>query len=921
MISTIHEIAMSTVAVVRKASLQQAAVRRSRAWFGITVLAGSLALTTTLDLVAQETAPAAGRKIHRSIPPQGAKTHTVMPGARFKAGGLKKWFYGSDYRHLWNTPIEVAVLDLDAVGGGLTPVRTGGFGQSISLHFNGVDGRRYTVRSLDKDPTKRIWSELKNTVVEDVVQDLISALLPTGVLVVDSLMEATDILYTKNKLVVIPDDPRLGKFRKEFAGLVGALQEHPSEGANDTPGFAGSVKISGTEKLWKHLAKGPCNRIDAPAYLKAKFMDFLINDKDRHSGQWRWARFPDGDCYKWLPIPEDRDQAFIDLDGFAMALGRRAVPKLIKFEDKYPSVVGLSTNGWELDREFLVGLEKSVWDSVLTVFISELPDPVIEGAVRRLPPPYYMQIGEFLTHALKERRDKLPKFVGRYYKLITRQAEIKTTNKDEYVELEHKKNGDLAVRIGVKKSANSARQAPFFHRTFSSKDAKEIRMYLEGGADEVTVLGEKAKIKLLIDGGEGDDTFTNKSRSGGKKVQFFDARGNNRFVKGRGAKVERRPYERPPGPKSLNTRHAVDWGKQGFSFPIISASPDLGAYVGIIGGRQYFGYRKDPFSSRHAVSAGLASNGLHPLLAYTGRFHHVWPQMDLIFHAAFSGIEVIRFNGFGNESEISGSDSFYDVDRQQLLVAPSIEFQAGINRGGKEGGGKELLRPSFTAAVGPVLKYADTPFSDNDDHFIGTLIPDLYGTGTFGQVGAQAVLKFDTRDNPGFATKGVFLQATGTVYPEVWDVESTFGGIKGTASTYLTATRMPTRPTLALRAGGERVWGTFPYHEAAYIGGPTTLRGFREDRFGGEGSAYGNAELRFAVGKTKFLVPGEFGLFGAADVGRVFLDEDPDDADEWHSGFGGGFWLSFLSRLQTLSVGIVNGDDLTGVYVSAGFMF
>ena len=39
------------------------------------------------------------------------------------------------------------------------------------------------------------------------------------------------------------------------------------------------------------------------------------------------------------------------------------------------------------------------------------------------------------------------------------------------------------------------------------------------------------------------------------------------------------------------------------------------------------------------------------------------------------------------------------------------------------------------------------------------------------------------------------------------------------------------------------------------------------------------------------------------------------------TGVGGGFWISFLHRMQTLSFGIMNGDDLTGVYLSAGFMF
>ena len=126
-------------------------------------------------------------------------------------------------------------------------------------------------------------------------------------------------------------------------------------------GFAGSRKISGTEKLWEHLEKTPCNRIDARSYLKAKLMDFLIGDKDRHYGQWRWARFLDGDCFTWIPIPEDRDQAFIDFDGFAMAVARRGLPRQIEFSDAYSSLVGLSTTGWEMDREFLVERDKTAF--------------------------------------------------------------------------------------------------------------------------------------------------------------------------------------------------------------------------------------------------------------------------------------------------------------------------------------------------------------------------------------------------------------------------------------------------------------------------------------------------------------------------------------------------------------------------------
>jgi len=118
----------------------------------------ALVLALLIPVIAkpQEDTIAAGSRIHRSIPPPGARTHLVIPGERFRASPSRRWFYGDNYRDLWTTPIEVAVLDLDGVGGGLTPLRTGGFGQSISLHFTGQDGRRYTVRSLDPGTSPRL---------------------------------------------------------------------------------------------------------------------------------------------------------------------------------------------------------------------------------------------------------------------------------------------------------------------------------------------------------------------------------------------------------------------------------------------------------------------------------------------------------------------------------------------------------------------------------------------------------------------------------------------------------------------------------------------------------------------------------------------------------------------------------------------
>ena len=891
-------------------------------------IAVALSLASILCVSAEaapQDAPAPGWRIHRSIPPEGAKAHMVVPGERFRAGAFKRWFYGSNYRDLWTTPIEVKVLDLDSVGGGLTPLRTGGFGQSISLHFTGEDGRRYTVRSLDKDPTKRIWDELKGTIADDLLQDMISALLPAGALITDPLMEATGILHSRHTLVVLPDDPRLGEYREEFAGLVGTLQEHPSEGPDDTPGFAGSRKISGTEKLWERMEKTPRNRVDARAYLKAKLMDFLIGDKDRHFGQWRWARFPDGDGHTWVVIPEDRDQAFIDFDGFAMAVARRGLPRQIEFGDEYPSLVGLSTTGWEMDREYLVELDRATWDSVVAEFRGNLPDTVIEEAVRRLPAPYYQMIGAGLTRALKSRRDRLPEFAGRYYELITREAEIQATDKDEYLLCEHMPGGELAVRIGRTEGPGGGRAAPYFQRTFSPQETREVRIYLRGGDDSAEVSGAEGRIAVRIDGGGGDDSFTNSSRSSASRTRFYDYRGDNRFVRGRGARVDESPWKRPPSPV-LRARYALDWGLQTIAYPVFVATPDLGVFVGGVASRQYFGYRKDPFSSNHSISAGLAINRREPFVSYSGTFRRWVRGLDAKIELEYSGIQVIRYNGLGNETRLDHPSSFYEVEQTHFALAPALEWGAG---GRQAHGGIETPRTHWTIAVGAVVKYSDTPLAANEGRFIASGDHPVYGTGSFGQAGAQGEVMYDSRDNAGYPTRGALVRLGGAVFPEAWDVASAFGSMDGEARAYLTAP-VPANPTLALRAGGRKVWGTFPFQESAFLGGPGlmagdspsgSLRGYRKNRFAGDASLHGSSELRLALTKIRLLVPGELGLFAAADAGRVFHSGDLDDAGTWHTGLGGGLWLSFLQRLQSLSVAAVQGDDLTGVYVRAGLAF
>ena len=891
------------------------------------------ALVVPTVATAQEDPPQAGARIHRSIPPPGAKTHMVVPGERFEAGSLHRWFYGDNYRNLWTTAIEVPVLDLDSVGGGLTPLRTGGAGQSISLHFTGEDGVRYTVRSLDKDPTRRLPDDINNSVVTGVLQDLISTLMPAAALVVDPLMDATGILHSKHGLVVIPDDPRLGKYRARFAGLIGTLQEHPSEGADDTPGFAGSRRVSGTERVWEGLEDSSCERVDARAFLEARLMDFFIGDKDRHPGQWRWARLLDGDCYAWLPIPEDRDQAFIHHGGVAMMLIRLLLPRAIRFDDTYPNLLGLTITSWELDREFLVELDKPAWDAVVESFRAALPDSVIEDAVRRLPAPYHEIAGDRLERTLKARRDALPRFVDRYYELISRQVDILATDEDEHARIEHLPNGDIVLRIGVAGDSGEEVKPPYFERTFRHDETSQVRLYLRGGADRAEVSGADGEITVHIDGGGGSDTFINTSGARGSKTRFYDYRGQNVFVKGAGASIDERRYRRPPNtaqpwhPLSQvsTARYAVDWGMLARTSPFIWADPDLGAFVRVLHSRTYMAFRKHPFASRHEFALGLAARGFKPLASYAGTFPNVWAHVDARLNLEYSAFEVIRFSGFGNDFRLEHPTSFYDVKQQTFLLTPTLELHERRRDADASGDATDPPRPELAVSLGPVLKWSRTPLDSNRERFIGQPDRQWYGTGSFGQIGLRTDMEYDHRDNPRYPTGGLFVRVAAAGYPAVWDAESAFGSVDGEVRTYLTAP-IPTNPTLALRMGGKKVWGNYPFFESAFLGGPGRLglghgegpvRGLRKNRFAGDASLYANVELRLVLSRIEILVPGEFGLFGAADVGRVFYAGDPDDANEWHNGTGGGFWFSFLERSAIIRVALMKGRDMTSVYIHA----
>jgi hypothetical protein len=816
---------------------------------------------------------------------------TAVAGAHYRAGWLHRLFLGSHNRDLWTTPVEVEVLDLSRYAGGLTPDRCGGRRQTKSLRFLGADGREYVFRPVDKDPTLALPPDLRRTFVRSIIQDQISAAHPGAPLVVAPLLAATQVLHASPRFVELPADPRLAGIDCARPGLLGMIEERPTEPPDNEVGFAGAVDLASTQKLFALLERDSEHRVDSRAFLAARLMDAFIGDWDRHHDQWRWARFDSGTVHWWRPIPRDRDQAFTRLDGILIWLAGFYQPQLVGFGDDYPAIWRLTYSGRVVDRRLLVDLDRPVWDSVALVLRTRLTDSVIDAAVRALPRAYFAKNGAALTRALRQRRDRLPEMARRFYALLAEEVEVHGTDRRDVATVERRRGDTMTVQLSREGNA------PFYRRTFNARETEDVRMFLHGGDDRLVVRGDAAGSPMLrVIGGGGDDVLTDSARTG--RTRFYDDRGQNRFVRGPHTTVDQRRYE-PPPIDSATLGYPRDWGSLWLPLAWVSYGPDVGAFLGGGVTRIGYGFRRVPFSSRVQFRAGYATTAQTYRAEFTGEFRGLVPSTAVRLNARASGIEILHFYGFGNTTVDTASLDFHKVFQHQYLVAPALDF--------------ELSRTTHIA-VGPTFKRADTDLKS------GTLVDAVrpYGITKLNQVGVTLDFGIDTRDLTAAASRGVVLQAGGSVYPAALDITRAFGEAHGEARTYLSA-RLPLSPTLALRVGGKKVWGTYPLHEAAYLGGWSTLRGFPDQRFAGDAAVFGSAELRFAVARFYLLLPGELGLFGLGDGGRVFLAGER--SDRWHAAAGGGLWFAFLNRANTVSLAAADGGDGVRLYARAGFAF
>jgi hypothetical protein len=333
--------------------------------FVIRATAVAVALPSTA-FAQQQPAPPRDVASVRLKPAKGpaapAESASVVPGPRYQVGPILRWFDGDSYRDLWTTTIRVPVLNLQTFApGGLRAVKEGGGMQTKNLRLEASNGDEYVFRLVDK-AASGVPSELHGTPVQQVLQDIVSSENPAAAQVAAPIVEAAGVLHATATLMVMPNDPALGEFRHDFAGRLGEIEPFPTVPKDSKEGWAGASKIIDSPELLKLLNTEAKEHVDARAFLMARLTDFLINDNDRHAGQWKWARFSSESKTEWQPIARDRDHAFVSYEGVVGSAGRVVKASVVSFTGK-PSVRGLTSPN-DIDQRLLSGLEKATWDSV-----------------------------------------------------------------------------------------------------------------------------------------------------------------------------------------------------------------------------------------------------------------------------------------------------------------------------------------------------------------------------------------------------------------------------------------------------------------------------------------------------------------------------------------------------------------------------
>ena len=793
--------------------------------------------------------------------------------------GFKKKVLGDNYRSLWNTPVAFKIFNLKKEKGGFTIESMGGGKQTKSLKLKDRRDKEWALRSMDKDAEKAVPANLRNTIAQQIVQDMISASHPYAPLVVPTLSKAVGVPAAQPDYYFVPNDPALGVYRPIFANKVAMLEyRDPTPDETDT---------KSTSKVINKMLEDNDHHIDQKSVLRARLLDIIIADWDRHADQWKWGTTDTGKGKLYYPVPRDRDQAFFKSDGLLIKfISRQPKMRFLKgFTEKIKDIKGFNYVARDFDRFFMNSLDRETWKAVTDSFIKELDDQVIVQAVDQLPQETKAIDSARVVNTLKARRDGLMEESLKYHAFISKTVTVLGSNEKESFYLEDEK-GNLKLSV-YKKDEKTDSASLMYRRVFDDKETREIRLFGFNDDDKFIIdPAVNSRIKLRIIGGKGLDTFNLK----GKVRSFvYDLKQENNQYQ----RLRRTNIEKSTDVAVLDYNYN-DFQYNEFKFPTIALGFNAEDYllVGLGLESTTHGFRREPYATHQKVSAMVAPSFKSYQVKYNGIFNQVISKNDLLVNARGVWPTLDNFFGYGNSTEFDKElgRRFYRVRHSFFTADVLVRKRMG-----------DLL--SFS--IGPSMYYYNNKFDRNEGKILEN--PSLIGLDSASiyrkrnYLGGKARLELEYINNPTIPTRGVTWYNELQVYEGMGNDNNDL--VKWSSDFTVYAKVSDESPFSAIfRAGGGKIFtDNYQYFQGFTLGANNFLRGFNKNRFTGRSSLYSGLELRYRLFNSKsYLLPGDVGMMGFYELGRVW--HPGEYSKKWHDSYGGGLYFLPYNKLMLSAV-------------------
>jgi hypothetical protein len=437
-----------------------------------------------------------------------ADSVTVAASTLYKNPSFfKRFFLGTNYRTVWATPVTLPVFNLRQSG--LKIKEMGGGQQTKSLRLLDKSGHEWALRTIDKDVEKALPPRLQNTLAEKVVQDMVSAAHPYAPLTIPTLAKAAGVIAASPVFYFVPDDPAFDTLRNLFKNTVCMLEDREPTPDNSP--------TKNTAELVTALLQNRTTQLNEPAILRARLLDMLIGDWDRHQDQWRWGFEKVDKTSSYYAIPRDRDQAYFHSKGVLVKLARALAAKhLVGFANTTSKLKKLNAKSWNFDRLFLSGLDAKHWNNHIQEFTRAVNDSIIHTAVKKMPPEVYPLYGPKIERKLIRRRNGLQKDAMRYYRFLASDVVVNGTAASDHFVIRRTRDS-----VTVQQFAGADASQLLYSRTFYRRETFRVTLVGLDGADTFTDSSTgTSRINVVIDGGTGANRYLVKP---GRNLRFFDS--------------------------------------------------------------------------------------------------------------------------------------------------------------------------------------------------------------------------------------------------------------------------------------------------------------------------------------------------------------------------------------------------------------